>query len=251
MDRYNCNRIYITQDDQEKIKETRILIAGAEIGSVIAECALRIGFDDIVIADGGKVEECNLNAHNYTKADIGKFKAERLAKRLLRINPSANIQFHNIDPDNDNIIGLLKDVKIAINTIPFSNDIAFVFDQLCSQKRIPVLHPYNFGWGAFLTIVKPGGYQLTEIASSNEGFDITLADYVSRYSAFWDMPNRWLNQIIDTYRQEDMQCQLPQLSVASWVLAGHCVNVLFDIVTGKEVKFFPKFYFSSLRCDPA
>ena len=138
MDRYNGNTIYISQDEQEKMQQTRILIAGAGVGSVIAECALRIGFEDIVIADGGKVEECNLNAHNYTKADIGKFKAERLAKRLLRINPSANIQFHNIDVDNDNIIGLLKDVKIAINTIPFSNDIAFVFDQLCSQKRIPV-----------------------------------------------------------------------------------------------------------------
>ena len=146
MDRYNGNTIYISQDEQEKIQQTRILIAGAGIGSVIAECALRIGFEDIVIADGSKVEESNLNAHNYTRTDIGKFKAERLAKRLLRINPSANIQFHNVDVDNENIIGLLDGVKIAINTIPFSNNIPFAFDELCSQKRIPVLHPYNFGW---------------------------------------------------------------------------------------------------------
>ncbi|MBD5346380.1 MAG: ThiF family adenylyltransferase, partial [Bacteroides sp.] len=38
MDRYNRNRIYVSPEEQEKIRETRILLGGAGIGSIIAEC---------------------------------------------------------------------------------------------------------------------------------------------------------------------------------------------------------------------
>ena len=205
MDRYNRNRIYVSEEEQEKVRETRILLGGAGIGSIIAECALRFGFENIVIVDGDRVELSNLNRQNYVKSDIGKSKA----------------------------------------------DIPFVFDDLCSKRKIPVLHPYNFGWGAFLTIVKPGGYQLTEVSPSYKGFEVKMADFVARYCTFWNMPNRWLDDVIETYRNEPGELPPPQLSVASWIVAGHCVNAMFDIITGKEVKYFPKFYFSSLRCDPA
>ena len=83
-ERYSRNRIYLTEEEQEKIKGVRILLGGAGIGSIIAECALRFGFESITIVDGDKVELSNLNRQNYTKADLKKYKAERLAKRLLK-----------------------------------------------------------------------------------------------------------------------------------------------------------------------
>ena len=54
MERYNRNRIYVSEDEQEKVRETRILLGGAGIGSIIAECALRFGFENIVIVDGDR-----------------------------------------------------------------------------------------------------------------------------------------------------------------------------------------------------
>lgn len=250
MDRYNRNRIYVSKEEQERVRETRILLGGAGIGSIIAECALRFGFEDIVIVDGDKVELTNLNRQNFEKRDIGKFKAECLAKRLLRINPKANIQFHNTFIDSDNVATLLNGVKIAINALDFKSNIPFVFDELCSKRKIPVLHPYNFGWGAFLTIVKPGSYQLKDLSESWEGFEVKMAEFVARYCQFWNMPYRWLDEVIDKYKNESGEVPPPQLSVASWIVAGHCVNAMFDIIIGGDVKYFPKFYFSSLRCDP-
>ncbi len=251
MNRYSRNRIYISDEEQEKIQNVRILIGGAGIGSVIAECALRMGFEDIVIVDGDKVELSNLNRQNYVKGDIGRPKAECLAKRLLKINPQAKIKYYNVFIDNDNVLGLLDGITVAINALDFKSDIPFVFDELCSDKKIPVLHPYNFGWGAFLTIVKPGGYKLSELSTEYEGFELKMAEFVARYCTFWNMPNRWLDKVICSYKREKKQLPPPQLSVASWIVAGHCVNAMFGIITGKEVKYFPKFYFSSLRCDPA
>jgi molybdopterin/thiamine biosynthesis adenylyltransferase len=239
----------VSDEEQALLKSSRILLGGAGIGSIIAECALRFGFEDIVIVDGDKVELSNLNRQNYVKSDIGKPKAEALAKRLLRINPKANIKFHNTFIDKKNVKELLEGVKIAINALDFKSDIPFLFDELCSQNGIPVLHPYNFGWGSFLTIIKPGGYQLTELSTSYKDFELTMAKFVARFFTFWGMENKWLDEVIERYVNEPGELPPPQLSIASWSVAGYCVNAMFDILTGRDVKYFPKFYFSSLRCD--
>lgn len=46
MERYSRNRIYIGEEQQERIKQVRVLLGGAGIGSIIAECALRFGFEN-------------------------------------------------------------------------------------------------------------------------------------------------------------------------------------------------------------
>ena len=250
MDRYSRNRIYVSEEEQEKIWQVRILLGGAGIGSIIAECALRFGFENMTIVDGDKVEESNLNRQNYVKADIGKYKAETLCKRLLKINPGAEIKFLNTYIYKGNAEEIISGHHIAINALDFKDRTPFEFDRICSEKMIPVLHPYNFGWAGFLTIVKPKGYQLSELSQDPTGFELKMAEYVSRYGEFWNMPTAWLEQVIEEYRAEaGLLPPPPQLSVASWIVAGHCVNAMFNLSTGREVKFFPKFYFSSLMCE--
>ena len=102
-ERYSRNRLYVTEDEQQQIKNTKILLGGAGIGSIIAECALRFGFENITIVDGDKVEESNLNRQNYSNSDIGKYNAACLKKRLMDINPHANIAHHNVYIDRDNV----------------------------------------------------------------------------------------------------------------------------------------------------
>lgn len=131
----------------------------------------------------------------------------------------------------------------------FKDDVPFEFDRICSTQKIPVLHPYNFGWAGFLTIVSPHGYQLSEISKQPVGFELKVAEYVSRYGEFWNMPISWLEKVIEEYRKEKGLLPPPQLAVASWIVAGHCVNAMYNLATGREVKYFPKFYFSSLMCE--
>ena len=86
------NRIYISPEEQERIGRAKIFLAGAGLGSVIAECLLRIGFQNITNFDGDTVELSNLNRQNYTVSDIGKAKVEALKNRLKEINPLANME---------------------------------------------------------------------------------------------------------------------------------------------------------------
>lgn len=252
MERYNRNRIYISTEEQEIIRHTPVLLGGAGIGSIIAECALRLGFEKITVVDGDKVEESNLNRQNYLTSDIGKYKAEALCERLLRINLNAKVTPVHTFITKENAESLIEGHRIAVNALDFKDDTPFVFDRICSEKQIPVLHPYNFGWAGFVTIVKPGSHQLVELLKEDEdakGFELRMAEYISRYNAFWNTPVSWLEKTIETYRAEGGILPPPQLSVSSWITAGHCVNAMFNLATGKEVKYFPKFYLSSLLCE--
>lgn len=249
MERYSRNRIYVREEKQRIIKNTKILLGGAGIGSIIAECALRFGFEHITIVDHDKVELSNLNRQNYTAHDVGKYKAEALSNRLLSINPQAKITFHNCFVDENNVEDLVKGCDIAINALDFKSDIPFVFDSTCKKYNIPVLHPYNFGWAGFLTVVKPEGLQLSQISDNPQGFELRVADYVAKYSHFWNTPYTWLDKVVAEFKNEDNILPPPQLAIASWIVGGLCTNVMFNLAMGKEVKVFPKFYLSSVYND--
>lgn len=244
--RYCRNRLYVSEREQEIIKGFRILLGGAGIGSIVAECALRFGFENITIVDGDKVEESNLNRQNYTYADIGRYKAECLTERLRAINPDAHIEFRNEFITQKNVDETLENQDVAVNALDFKDEMPFVFDRLCKEKNIPVLHPYNFGWAGFLTIVDPTGCSLSDLSDEPKGFELKVANYVTGYGAFWQHPKQWLEKIINQYKTENAVLPPPQLSVASWITAGLCTNAIFHLATGKPMKYFPKFYLSSL-----
>ena len=63
--RYNRNWLFVSPEQQEKIKNTWVIMGGAGLGSVIAEAALRLGFEKFIIIDGDIVDESNLNRQNY------------------------------------------------------------------------------------------------------------------------------------------------------------------------------------------
>lgn len=245
-ERYNRNRLYVSEREQNLIRDYKIFLAGAGLGSVIAECALRFGFETMTIADGDKVEESNLNRQNYTENDIGRYKAECLAERLLNINPKAQIDFYTNFLTPDNIRDMLNSHNVAINALDFKDDTPFVFDEICKKRNIPVLHPYNFGWAGFVTAVDPLGHSLSELSDEPKGFELKVAEYVIGHGAFWNQPKEWLDKIVTQYKEEKENIPQPQLSIASWIAAGLCTTAMYNLATGKPVNYFPKFYLSSL-----
>ena len=245
-ERYSRNRLYVSEREQSVIKDYKIFLGGAGIGSIIAECALRFGFEHITIVDGDKVEESNLNRQNYTENDIGRYKAECLAERLQSINPDAQIDFHTEFLTPNNIEEMLNEHDVAINALDFKDKTPFVFDEICKERKIPVLHPYNFGWAGFVTVVDPLGHCLSELTEEPKGCELKVAEYVTGHGAFWNQPKEWLEKIVTQYKKESEMLPSPQLSIASWIATGLCTTAMYNLATGKPVNYFPKFYFSSL-----
>lgn len=246
--KYSRNRLYVNPEEQELIKDFPILLGGAGIGSIIAECALRFGFENITIIDGDQIEESNLNRQNYTEKDVLANKVDVIKERLESINSKANIKVYNCFLTGDNVKEYIKGHKVAINALDFSSEVPLLFDKICQEENIPVLHPYNLGWEGLVTIISPNGLSLNSIVKKRGSFnELNVVEYVSSYMRFWGKPQEWLEDIIDKFKNEKEKLSPPQLSVGSWIVAGMCTHILFNIATQKEVKSFPEFYLSSLQ----
>ena len=246
---YSKNYIYITNENQKVIKNTHILIAGCGLGSIIAECALRLGFEYISIIDGDRVENTNLNRQNYTIKDIGKYKAVALKERLLAINPKARILVFNDYITKDNLGMIMKQYscQIAVNTIDFDSAIPFFFDSVCRKLSIPVLHPLNLGWGGSVIVISPSGDRLSDLTSEYQDFDLRMVEYVfSKLGNNYIAPS-FLRQAIEDYKSiKNSVCSPPQLSVGSWAVASMCTTLLYRMSVNLSVNTFPEIYFSSV-----
>lgn len=247
-EKYSRNRIYIGKKEQNDISNFSILLGGCGIGSVIAECALRLGFESFTLVDGDKVEESNLNRQNYRYEDIGKFKVEALADRLISINPTVKIKLVKSYISVENIESIIEGHNIAINALDFTTDIPLLFDEYCQNQNIHVLHPYNIGWGGLLTIIAPNGVSLNSLIENKNKFnELNFVKYASNYMSFIGSPQEWLDEVIDKYIKEEKKSPPPQLSIASWIVASMCVTAIYNIVTNKPIKTFPEFYITTIK----
>jgi hypothetical protein len=249
---YSRNRIYLSPSEQALIREKRILLGGAGLGSDIAECSLRLGFEKITIIDGDKIELSNLNRQNYTRADVGRYKAEALADRLLSINPNADIKYYCEYIDKTNMDRLVCNCDIAINALDFKDTTPFDFDKRCRDLGVYVIHPYNFGWGGMILIVSPLGIPISYLFrhEPNCKYEFEIAKYIDGYSQFWNIPeNKWLHEVLNNYQKEDSTLPNPQLSVGAWIAAALTTNALVEISLNRPVKECPKFYLASFLGD--
>lgn len=242
MNYYSRNNLYVSNQEQEILKRTPVFLAGCGIGSVIAECALRLGFENITLTDGDIVELTNLNRQNYRSADIGMKKVDALRDRLLNINPNAHINNIGsyIEPSTD-ISALIQEHDMAINALDFQSKAPFMFDSVCSQKKVPVLHPYNLGWATLIFVLSPEGAGLSGISEDPDKFELKVVQYfLNRLSPY---SRRWISKIIKDYENIQVKVSPPQLSIASWLAAGACASIMYRLATNKPVKFFPDYYF--------
>jgi molybdopterin-synthase adenylyltransferase len=242
---YKRNRIYINESNQEKIKNCRLLIAGAGLGSVISECALRLGFENLTIIDFDQVELSNLNRQNYVQHDIDKLKVEVLAKRLKSINPDATINYHSVCLGESNLEDYVQDFDIAINTIDFTSDAPFLFDNHCLLQNKLVLHPFNFGWAGCVFAIDSSSKRLIDIKGVSTDAEKAIVRFILSDSGN-KINKKWLEEALYAYEMENTNDPPPQLAVASWITAGICTKVAYDYATGNKILTLPRFYFLSM-----
>lgn len=152
------NTGYVSDEVQDRIRATRILVAGCGIGSSFAEAAVRLGFEQIILADGDTVSATNLNRQNFVAADVGKPKVEALARRLRAINPDARIQEFNDFLTAESLVDLVSQSDLVFDTIDFLdlNAIVALHDE-CRRQRKPAITALAIGWGAGCIYFPPDG----------------------------------------------------------------------------------------------
>ncbi|MDC1162599.1 ThiF family adenylyltransferase [Tenacibaculum sp.] len=248
-ERYHKNVLYITPKEQSNIKNVKIVFGGVGLGSVIVEAALRLGFENFVLIDGDEVELSNLNRQNYDIDDIGKSKVKGITERLKSINPNVKVEYHHLFLEPMTISKYIDGCDIAINAIDFDTaHTPFVFDEVCKEKGIPVIHPLNFGWAAAAYVVTPNSKQIYNVARNEGRFELVLVENMLEYlKRRQDIKLDWFYNFIELYKINSNKITPPQLVVGSNLAAGLVCNILFSLINELEVNVFPEPYFISTR----
>ena len=71
----------------EKVRGRIHVIGAGAIGSVVLELLAKAGLTNITVWDFDKVESHNIANQMYTENDIGKYKVDAIAERIISINP--------------------------------------------------------------------------------------------------------------------------------------------------------------------
>ncbi len=247
--RYSRNRIYINDTEQQSMRDFKIVFGGLGLGSVIAECALRMGFENLHLVDGDTVEISNLNRQNYTLDDVGKPKCIALCERLKQINPNANITCSNVFLTSENIREHLRGADIAVNAIDFTSDIPMLFDEVCFEMGIPSVHPYNLGYGGLACVLTKDSANLKNLADNCADAELNMVGHVLSTLDRKGFDMSVLKKALTAYTAErgnELHSSLlppPQLSVASWLLGGVCTDIFLKIVRKEPIATFPDFYY--------
>ena len=184
----------------------KLLISGADMGGLIASCALHHDF------------------HESPRQE-DRFHIYRIGKDTLTME----------DVDACDLSG----IRYAVNATLHDNETSYAFDEKCKELGITVIHAVNLGKAAFLAVEKPNGYPFSEVMKrGTDDFRCSLGKYISQYGMFWQMPVPC--EAIRHYSEKSF----PQLGIGAYIAAGYCANILANLTEGKEVKYFPKFYLS-------
>ncbi len=235
----------LTTDEQQMLRNKRILIAGCGVGSLIAISAVRIGFDNFVLVDGDTVELSNINRQGYGASDVGKFKVDALAERMRHINPHAQIETHSIFLDVENVGDFVSKADIIIDAIdPEASIVEIALHRVARSANKYIIQPSDIGWGALLHIFSG------ESATYEE-----LLGYTSETPLEQISPEEVLGRIVEHYLQfmppyaqavtmqfvEGKIAKFPQPVSAAYIVAALAVVAMKRIALGLPVKVAPEF----------
>lgn len=242
------NRGYIAADVQERIRQTRVLVAGCGMGSTIPEALLRAGFLDLTLADGDRVEVHNLNRQNYVFADVGKPKVEALRQRLVSISPLAEITACHGWIDPDNAADVVARADLVFDTIDFLSLEAIVaLHDECRRQRKPVISAMSAGFGAAALYFPPDApVSFRELFGLPEFGPIGGYSYVEGFSALISRLGESLEADVVqamasalTVMQDGTPCPAPHTSSGATAVASLCTAAAVRILARKPLTTAP------------
>lgn len=244
------NEGYLTRATQEKVRKTRLLVAGCGLGAGTAIGAARTGFEQFVLVDGDTVDSHNLNRQFFSQSDIGHPKAEALKRHILEINPQAQVKaiVGNVTAGNAN--DFISEVDVVFDTIDFLDLPAIL--ALHQGARVlgrPVFTALSIGFGAgTLFFDARQGETLPEILhkdvvkSSAEGdasYSAVFGKVMARIGVHLD------RQVVEqvaralTIMEDGRPCPASQLAIGAFATAAQSLSMMIAYLEGAEVPAAP------------
>ena len=147
----------IGKKGQEKLKKTRVFIAGTGgLGSPLAIYLTAAGVGKICVVDHDRVELSNLNRQIlHWDEDVGKKKAASATEKLKKINHEVKIEAIEETITDTNVFQLIADFDVIVDAMD-NLPTRYLLNKAAIEKNIPFFHGAVYGFeGRAMTII-PG-----------------------------------------------------------------------------------------------
>jgi adenylyltransferase/sulfurtransferase len=145
------------REAQEKLKTSRVLIAGAGgLASSVALYLLATGVGSIRLVDQSRVTLTDLNHQIlYRERDLGKSKAAIAERRLKDINPFCLVEGQSKTISEHNVSRLASGCDLMIDAMN-SASAGHLLNQAAVKFRIPLIHAWVWEMQGRLSTFWPG-----------------------------------------------------------------------------------------------
>ena len=136
-DRYSRQRL-IASWDQQKLANTRIVVAGAgALGNEVLKNLALAGVGNILIVDFDRIEVSNLSRSVlFRDADIGRPKASTAANALRELNPEISVRALDGDLESDLGLGILRESDLVLGCLD-SVHARWALNRACGRAGTP------------------------------------------------------------------------------------------------------------------
>jgi molybdopterin/thiamine biosynthesis adenylyltransferase len=113
--RTNRNKLLISGDEQQTLREAVVGIAGMSVGSGMAIGLTYSGISDTIkLADFDTIDTSNLNRLREPLTAVGSKKVEVAARHIYDVNPFSDVRVFDEGVDESNIDAFFLDPKLAV-----------------------------------------------------------------------------------------------------------------------------------------
>lgn len=167
--RYQRNYKSISLGDQDKLSRSTVAIVGCGgLGGAMAEEFSRLGVGNLILIDGDKVEESNLNRQLFaTEETLGIKKVEAARQRLEAVNSSTKLRLIYDWFDEDNAASFFEGADLVCDALD-SISRRVSLEKACHRLGLPLVYAGIAGWYGMLGVSYPGDLSVSRIFRQGE-----------------------------------------------------------------------------------
>jgi adenylyltransferase/sulfurtransferase len=142
---------------QEKLKDSRILLAGAGgLGSAAAYYLAAAGVGRLRIADRDQVDLSNLNRQIlHWEKDIGRYKVESAQEKLAQLNPGIEVEIRREEINEKTLPELMEGCDLVVDGLD-NFPTRYLINEEIFRRGIPFIYGGILGLMGMATFIKPG-----------------------------------------------------------------------------------------------
>jgi len=153
-ERYSRQILLFGEEGQEKLKSSKVFIAGAGgLGCPAAAYLAAAGVGHLVIADCDSVD-LNRQILHYEE-DIGRSKVLSAGEKLRSMNPDIRVELLAVTISNSNAAPLVSGCDVVVDALDTFTD-RYAINRAALEHRIPYIHGAVSGFDGHMATIIPG-----------------------------------------------------------------------------------------------